>query len=106
LSSRRRHTRFKCDWSSDVCSSDLGGGKNTWHVARGSFVAGLALRLAAIDLIRGRSGGIRGTHPESRRRPAQNANLRRLAQPFPQIGRASCREREEVIRGTVVSTVT
>src|SRR5207237_2467659 len=23
-SSRRRHTRFKCDWSSDVCSSDLG----------------------------------------------------------------------------------
>ena len=21
--SRRRHTRFKCDWSSDVCSSDL-----------------------------------------------------------------------------------
>src|SRR5207237_4672747 len=22
-SSRRRHTRFKCDWSSDVCSSDL-----------------------------------------------------------------------------------
>src|SRR4029434_11347545 len=23
LSSRRRHTRFKCDWSSDVCSSDL-----------------------------------------------------------------------------------
>src|SRR5207237_4891562 len=21
----RRHTRFKCDWSSDVCSSDLGG---------------------------------------------------------------------------------
>src|SRR5207237_668646 len=24
-SSRRRHTRFKCDWSSDVCSSDLAG---------------------------------------------------------------------------------
>src|SRR5260370_39651052 len=23
FSSRRRHTRFKCDWSSDVCSSDL-----------------------------------------------------------------------------------
>src|SRR5207237_5764688 len=21
--SKRRHTRFKCDWSSDVCSSDL-----------------------------------------------------------------------------------
>src|SRR2546427_4132640 len=25
FSSRRRHTRFDCDWSSDVCSSDL------WH---------------------------------------------------------------------------
>src|SRR5699024_11946173 len=25
FSSRRRHTRCKRDWSSDVCSSDLGG---------------------------------------------------------------------------------
>src|SRR2546430_6673061 len=35
FSSRRRHTRFDCDWSSDVCSSDLywpapaGGGAET-----------------------------------------------------------------------------
>src|SRR5690242_18723433 len=26
FSSRRRHTRLTCDWSSDVCSSDLGSG--------------------------------------------------------------------------------
>src|SRR5690242_7562026 len=26
FSSRRRHTRLTCDWSSDVCSSDLGNG--------------------------------------------------------------------------------
>src|SRR2546430_5612454 len=26
FSSRRRHTRFDCDWSSDVCSSDLRDG--------------------------------------------------------------------------------
>src|SRR5436190_4516052 len=26
FSSRRRHTRSLCDWSSDVCSSDLGQG--------------------------------------------------------------------------------
>src|SRR5690242_21534180 len=26
FSSRRRHTRLTCDWSSDVCSSDLGAG--------------------------------------------------------------------------------
>src|SRR5260370_891307 len=29
FSSRRRHTRFKCDWSSDVCSSDLRSLKRT-----------------------------------------------------------------------------
>src|SRR3954464_8723263 len=27
LSRRRPHTRLSCDWSSDVCSSDLGGGR-------------------------------------------------------------------------------
>src|SRR2546430_3511526 len=27
FSSRRRHTRFDCDWSSDVCSSDLLAGR-------------------------------------------------------------------------------
>src|SRR5688572_17927819 len=29
FSSRRRHTRFDCDWSSDVCSSDL----ITWNIS-------------------------------------------------------------------------
>src|SRR5438270_7391263 len=28
FSSRRRHTIFDCDWSSDVCSSDLGEGQH------------------------------------------------------------------------------
>src|SRR6266481_6145030 len=32
FSSRRRHTRWNCDWSSDVCSSDLGE-----HVGRSLF---------------------------------------------------------------------
>src|SRR2546430_10235340 len=30
FSSRRRHTRFDCDWSSDVCSSDLGNLAMDW----------------------------------------------------------------------------
>src|SRR5438034_1046265 len=30
FSSRRRHTRSLCDWSSDVCSSDLGWHVSTW----------------------------------------------------------------------------
>src|SRR2546430_4131873 len=33
FSSRRRHTRFDCDWSSDVCSSDLYNSSNTTHLA-------------------------------------------------------------------------
>src|SRR2546430_2540331 len=31
FSSRRRHTRFDCDWSSDVCSSDLGLERRRYH---------------------------------------------------------------------------
>src|SRR2546430_3666377 len=30
FSSRRRHTRFDCDWSSDVCSSDLDASAGFW----------------------------------------------------------------------------
>src|SRR2546430_7513393 len=36
FSSRRRHTRFDCDWSSDVCSSDLGEGEARDHHTGGS----------------------------------------------------------------------
>src|SRR5256886_7529385 len=32
FSSRRRHTRFDCDWSSDVCSSDLIGRPPLLHL--------------------------------------------------------------------------
>src|SRR5438876_11324703 len=31
FSSRRRHTRWTGDWSSDVCSSDLSTDRNLWH---------------------------------------------------------------------------
>src|SRR3954467_16009073 len=46
FSSRRRHTRLSCYWSSDVCSSDL---TSTRHASR-------------------RSGGSRGAPPLSRAR--------------------------------------
>src|SRR5205085_4694253 len=33
--SRRRHTRFDCDWSSDVCSSDLAAAElPAWPILR------------------------------------------------------------------------
>src|SRR5260370_33349313 len=37
FSSRRRHTRFKCDWSSDVCSSDLYRAEKALLGARRTF---------------------------------------------------------------------
>src|SRR6266850_6084857 len=36
FSSRRRHTRLQGDWSSDVCSSDLGGAPRRRGSADGS----------------------------------------------------------------------
>src|SRR6267142_5783501 len=41
FSSRRRHTRLTCDWSSDVCSSDLQG---TTYAAAGPEAADAAQR--------------------------------------------------------------
>src|SRR5260370_29528475 len=37
FSSRRRHTRFKCDWSSDVCSSDKVSGRTITAGYKGSL---------------------------------------------------------------------
>src|SRR5690348_18439252 len=77
--SRRRHTRWTGDWSSDVCSSDL--------LAEGAEPRRLELPFAAdLELIR---------HPAERL--AEDAELggpllRRLGREG-QIGRASCRER-------------
>src|SRR5260370_23037913 len=42
FSSRRRHTRFKCDWSSDVCSSDLAtppAGLTSQVLGRGTYMS-------------------------------------------------------------------
>src|SRR2546427_6890368 len=49
FSSRRRHTRFDCDWSSDVCSSDLGavGGMHDAAAA----VAALAREVQATGVV-------------------------------------------------------
>src|SRR5205085_3221380 len=42
FSSRRRHTRFDCDWSSDVCSSDLNiGGVQIDQAVTQAFIAAL-----------------------------------------------------------------
>src|SRR2546430_6933180 len=38
FSSRRRHTRFDCDWSSDVCSSDLIAAQRMPGIPGGRFL--------------------------------------------------------------------
>src|SRR5699024_11761069 len=48
ISSRRRHTRSKRDWSSDVCSSDLEGRVSFWVKGFDSSTGGVA-RFIDID---------------------------------------------------------
>src|SRR5439155_7447796 len=82
FSSRRRHTSWPRDWSSDVCSSDLDLGLD--------------------DLVPRRVRGGVPDHPvQDRHRfgavlregiPARDAE----GAGVPQIGRASCRERVEI----------
>src|SRR2546430_4050803 len=83
FSSRRRHTRFDCDWSSDVCSSDL-------HLD----VAAPAAHLRAGD----RRGGAalhvgRGTPGRGARRLIGWGYRAMSVRIDVEIGRASCRER-------------
>src|SRR5207302_8298975 len=94
FSSRRRHTRFSRDWSSDVCSSDLrpAGGPAGGHRPRGEATPvrprrrpGEAQRALGRAGVRGRGIGVK----KSGRKKAQNA------QKEAEIGRASCRERGE-----------
>src|SRR2546430_9597998 len=85
FSSRRRHTRFDCDWSSDVCSSDLGTdvrvirrvaegeGQILTHVVMLLWLVTLAAMLAAALAV----GACSAASVIERQ----------------EIGRASCRER-------------
>src|SRR5689334_25205616 len=77
FSSRRRHTRWNCDWSSDVCSSDLVGDASVRNFERDH-----------------RETGVR-----SAKRPLHAEYVRAV-----EIGRASCRERESIsgVGGTLV----
>src|SRR5690606_41046482 len=87
FSSRRRHTRFSRDWSSDVCSSDLPSSLSFLYPASRSFFCSahavwkpkspLATRMKSC----GRPGG----------RPCRGA-LPGFGAGAGEIGRASCRE--------------
>src|SRR2546430_4325577 len=84
FSSRRRHTRFDCDWSSDVCSSDLVQG-----VQEGIYR--YKPEKQELEIIR------TGIQPYERyqilRGPNFNVSYMSVSLFLVEIGRASCRER-------------
>src|SRR5690242_21619660 len=47
FSSRRRHTILTCDWSSDVCSSDLGSAKTEQTTMRSSTLVATGVLMAS-----------------------------------------------------------
>src|SRR5437763_15184709 len=63
FSSRRRHTRYIGDWSSDVCSSDLPNDRG----AAGPHVVGTRRRTAQRRGVQARDRGNRGARSEERR---------------------------------------
>src|SRR5207253_8019879 len=86
FSSRRRHTRWPRDWSSDVCSSDLIHQESRLANCTGGLCS---LRVGILDVLR---------LVQNHRKPGQVGKLwRKQAQlrVIDEIGRASCREREE-----------
>src|SRR2546430_4712147 len=57
FSSRRRHTRFDCDWSSDVCSSDLDKCSAYVSAAFGLACRGFGLKHARTEPYRPQTNG-------------------------------------------------
>src|SRR5699024_11508524 len=99
--SRRRHTRSKRDWSSDVCSSDLDAAP-----AGTAGPAEQVLVLVHVSTARPRLKGVGRRRPETfgQAGAVQTADLlvrrsTRITALPAEIGRASCRERGEMSAG-------
>src|SRR5947199_3616910 len=98
FSSRRRHTRCLSDWSSDVCSSDLvGGRKKSQDLFRYEDKNGNDFDIKSnhineyLDNIT--SDHEKVTAKDFRTWAATWKAAFRLSEQLDQIGRASCRER-------------
>src|SRR5207249_8956026 len=100
-SSRRRHTRSKRDWSSDVCSSDLAKERKQFNKPIGSFQA-IQFKLADMDMEieLARLMYYKAAWLHIQGKPfAREAAIAKLF-ASEKIGRASCRERvETAVRG-------
>src|SRR3712207_7079127 len=120
FSSRRRHTRYWRDWSSDVCSSDLvsnGVDRNRLALVLAVLSRHAGVQLGSSDVFVSVAGGVRVEEPgadlaialavaSAARGVALGDGQRPLAAfgeigltgelryvAHPEIGRASCRER-------------
>src|SRR5206468_7161294 len=89
FSSRRRHTRSDRDWSSDVCSSDLSSTNST---SSSPPTTACSTRSGVAET--------RAGDPHSRRPYARSGGSQQSGQNR-QIGRASCRERVQILGGAV-----
>src|SRR2546430_12968950 len=87
FSSRRRHTRFACDWSSDVCSSDLARKRSP-----SSRPVPSAPELVPIGRV-GRPHGLDGSFFVEGPSEREGAFAAGATVYVAEIGRASCRER-------------
>src|SRR5690606_40859675 len=101
FSSRRRHTRFSRDWSSDVCSSDL---EREVH----RIVEVDADTLDYLDEEVGRHPATyeAGKIDEARFARLYEAPIDAVIDEVIKIGRASCRERASSSAGGAVSRQT
>src|SRR5690606_39604608 len=91
FSSRRRHTRFSRDWSSDVCSSDLmvASPRNTDNpITSVTVVSAIPPASAGSIFIFFNKIGIET--------PAMPATIRLVIIAAEKIGRAACRERRDM----------
>src|SRR2546430_8658898 len=84
FSSRRRHTRFDCDWSSDVCSSDLMAASVIVLVMEYQRLVGFPITKTITDAAIPASVA----YQEDKLQACYD-----LATVLDEIGRASCRER-------------
>src|SRR5699024_11836217 len=92
LSSRRRHTRSKRDWSSDVCSSDLNRDRLLAHDVIPALFGEVVELARQRDLVSDEHFSVDGTLIQAW---ASQKSFRPKDDQDGEIGRASCRERAE-----------
>src|SRR5690606_39483224 len=101
--SRRRHTRFSRDWSSDVCSSDLQRNKNNEQCTQEYIHIFFDEIASPFSFFRQRSKTFYQSVCDKTQQPKDDK--RNNSQPdlslVMEIGRASCRERVEIWAGGV-----